>query len=120
MIEKLVGEAQTMTKDARKEEGEAQAAYEAFIAETNTGVATLQEEIATKTKTKAKTIEQRIQTEGDIADTMSELEGLSKYNGELHKECDYLLKNFDVRQQARAAETESLQQAKQILSGAAV
>jgi hypothetical protein len=119
MIEKLVQEAQAMTAEARKEEAEAQVAYEALVAETNDAVATLQQEIATKTKTKAKTTEQKFQTEGDIKDTTSELEGLAKYNAELHAECDYLLKNFDVRQQARAAEVESLQQAKQILSGAA-
>jgi hypothetical protein len=119
MIEKLVQEAQAMTAEARKEEQEAQEAYEQFVSETNGAVATLEEEIATKTKVKAKTTEQKLQTEGDIKDTMAELDGLGKYTAELHAECDYLLKNFDVRQQARAAETESLQQAKQILSGAA-
>jgi len=118
MIEKLVGEAQTMTKDARKEEGEAQAAYEQFVADTNDSVANLQKEVTTKTKTKAKTEEQKMQTQADIADTVAELEGLSKYTGELHAECDYVMKNFDVRQNARADEIASLQQAKQILSGA--
>jgi hypothetical protein len=118
MIEKLVGEAQTMTADARKEEGEAQAAYEQFIADTNAEVAALTAEVVTKTKVKAKTTEEKLQTEGDIADTLAELEGLAKYTGELHAECDYVMKNFDVRQNARADEIESLQQAKQILSGA--
>jgi hypothetical protein len=118
MIEKLVQEAQQMTADARKDEQEAQEAYEQFVNETNDAVATLEKEIATKTKVKAKTTEQKLQTQGDIKDTISELEGLAKYDAELHAECDYLLKNFDVRQQARAAEVESLQQAKQILSGA--
>jgi hypothetical protein len=118
MIEKLVGEAQQMTKDARKAEGEAQVAYEQFVADTNDSVAGLQKEVVTKTKNKAQATKEHQQTGADIIDTVKELEGLSKYNGELHQECDYVLKNFDVRQTARAEEVEALQQAKQILSGA--
>jgi hypothetical protein len=118
MIEKLVGEAQQMTKDARKAEGEAQVAYEQFVKDTNDSVAALQKEVVTKTKEKAQATKDHQQTGADIIDTVKELEGLSKYSGELHEECDYVLKNFDVRQTARAEEIEALQQAKQILSGA--
>ena len=49
---------------------------------------------------------------------MVELEQLSTYNAELHQSCDYVLKNFDVRQTARSEEMEALKQAKAILSGA--
>merc|ERR1740115_168003 len=107
-----------MTKDARKAEGEAQGAYEQFVQDTNASVAALQKEVVTKTKEKAQATKEHQQTGADIIDTVKELEGLSKYNGELHEECDYVLKNFDVRQTARAEEIEALQQAKQILSGA--
>ncbi len=58
-----------------------------------------------------------INVEGDLADT-EQLEGLFKYNADLHAECDCTLKNFDVRQKARSEEIEALQQAKQILNGA--
>merc|ERR1719326_1687303 len=120
MIEKLIGEAQTMTKDAISAESDAQAAYEQTIADTNDSVAALTKEIATKTKNKAEAEKDKLQTGADIVDTVKELEGLAKYNGELHTECDYTLKNFDVRQTARQEEIESLQQAKQILSGASL
>jgi hypothetical protein len=118
MIEKLVGEAQTMTKDARKQEAEGQAAYESFIKDTNDAVALLQKEVVTKTKHKGQAIKDASQAEADIIDAVKELEGLHKFNGEMHEECDYLLKNFDVRQEGRSQEIEALQQAKQILSGA--
>merc|ERR1719265_1155401 len=36
----------------------------------------------------------------------------------LHKDCDWLLKNFDVRKEARAGENEALKKAKATLSGA--
>jgi hypothetical protein len=118
MIEKLIGEAKTMIADARKSESDAQAAYEQTVADTNGSVAALQKEIVAKTKAKTKATKDKEQTGQDIIDTVKELEGLAKYTGDLHAECDYLMKNFDVRQTARAEEIESLQQAKQVLSGA--
>jgi len=120
LIEKLVVEAKDMSAEAKKAESEAQSAYEQIVADTNGSVAALQKEIATKTQTKAETNKDKLQTGADIVSTVDELEGLSKYNAQLHAECDYLTKNFDVRQQARAQEIEALQQAKQILSGASL
>jgi len=43
---------------------------------------------------------------------------LGKTNADLHGECDYVMKNFMIRQKARADEVEALQQAKSILNGA--
>merc|ERR1719311_947315 len=109
-----------MIADSCKSEAEAQAAYEQTVADTNGSVAALQKEIVTKTKAKAEATKDKQQTGQDIIDTVKELEGLAKYTGELHGECDYVLKNFDVRQQACAEEMEALQQAKQVLSGASL
>jgi len=120
MIEKLVGEAKEMTAEATKAEVEAQAAYEAIVADTNGSVLALQKEIATKTQTKAQTHKDLAMTESDIVSTVDELEGLAKYNAQIHAECDYLTKNFDLRQQTRGQEIEALQQAKQILNGASM
>merc|ERR1719390_337457 len=118
MIEKLIYEAKALTAESRKNEGEAQAAYEATVADTNESIATLQKEVVTKTKAKAAATKEKQQTGEDIAETARELEDLNKYNQKLHGDCDYLLKNFMARQEARAQETEALQQAKQILNGA--
>ena len=49
---------------------------------------------------------------------MVELQQLSNYNAELHSSCDFVVKNFDIRQTARDEEIEALKQAKAILSGA--
>ena len=43
---------------------------------------------------------------------------LAEYKASLHKQCDFVLKNFETRQTARSEEIEALAQAKQILSGA--
>merc|ERR1711865_903549 len=113
MIEKLIQEAKTMTKEAKESEVAAQAAYEQTIADTNDMVASLQKEIVTKTKEKAQATKEHAQTGADIIDTVDELEGLAKYTADLHTECDFLVKNFNVRQDAMYKEVEALQQAKQ-------
>mmetsp|Transcript_70521 Transcript_70521/g.131908 ORF Transcript_70521/g.131908 Transcript_70521/m.131908 type:complete len:702 (+) Transcript_70521:85-2190(+) len=118
MLEKLIGEAADMVKDSKKEESDAQAAYETLVSDTNASIAALMDEITSKTKAKAKAGKTKVATAEDLADANVELEELGKYNADLHTECDYLLKNFDVRQVGRAQEIEALQQAKSILSGA--
>jgi len=49
---------------------------------------------------------------------LAELEDLSNYNIELHQSCDFVMKNFELRQTARDEELQTLKQAKAILSGA--
>jgi len=118
LIEKLVQEANGLIASSRKDEAAAQAAYEQTVEDTNASVAALQKEVTTKSKAKASAAKDKQQTESDIVDTANELDGLAKYNGELHVGCDYVLKNFGARQEARQQEIEALKQAKQILNGA--
>jgi hypothetical protein len=118
MIEKLIYEAKGLEKDSIKGELEAQRQYEALVADTNGSVAALSKLITTKTGERAQTKKEKLETESDLKDTENDLEGLGKYNADLHGECDYILKNFGIRQEARGQEIEALQQAKQILSGA--
>jgi len=118
MIEKLIYDTKDITAESKKSEGEAQAAYEALVADTNDSVADLTKEITSKTKAKAQAKKELSSTNGDHAEAVTELENLGKYNGDLHAECDYVMKNFGIRQESRAAEVEAMQQAKQILNGA--
>merc|ERR1719231_2239721 len=96
MIEKLIYDAKDLMANSKKSESEAQEGYETMVADTNQGVNDLAKEVS----------------------TMKELEGLHGEGADLHKECDYLLKNFQLRQKARGEDIEALQQAKQILDGA--
>jgi len=120
LIEKLIYDARELEADSRKGEIAAQAQYESLVADTNGSVRALEREVTEKTAAKAQAGKEKTETEGDLADTVKELENLGKYNADLHAECDYLLKNFGARQEARGQEIEALQQAKQILSGAAL
>merc|ERR1719482_760805 len=118
MIEKLIYEAKDLEADSVKGEVEAQQLYETTVSETNDSVDALTKEIATKTKALSQAKKDKTEAEGDLMDAIKELERLSKYAADLHASCDYVLKNFMLRQEARAQEIEALQQAKQILSGA--
>jgi len=118
MIEKLIYDTKDITAESKKSESEAQAAYEALIADTNASIEGLTKAITSKTKAKAQAKKDLSLTESDLADAVTELENLGKTNADLHGECDYVMKNFDIRQKARAQEIEALQQAKQILNGA--
>merc|ERR550537_1119829 len=119
MIEKLIYDAKELEAESKKSEQEAQAQYETFLADTNASTKELQEAVVTKSDNKAKAEKELVETEEALANTMTDLENLAKYKAGLHEDCDYLLKNFGIRQEARGAEIEALQQAKQILSGAA-
>merc|ERR1719471_929634 len=114
LIEKLVVEARQLEKDSVQSESSAQLQYEALVADTNASVLALQKQIAGKTGEKAVT------QKDELVATVKDLEGLDKYTADLHGECDYLVKNFGTRQEARQQEIQALQQAKQILSGASM
>jgi chromosome segregation ATPase len=118
MIEKLIYDTKEITAESKKSESEAQAAYEALVADTNESIADLTKEVTTKTKAKAQNKKDLAMTKEDTADAIAELESLGKYNADLHGECDYVMKNFMIRQKGRSEEIEALQQAKQILNGA--
>eukprot|EP00747_Dinoflagellata_sp_TGD_P142095 gnl/TRDRNA2_/TRDRNA2_176204_c8_seq37.p1 gnl/TRDRNA2_/TRDRNA2_176204_c8~~gnl/TRDRNA2_/TRDRNA2_176204_c8_seq37.p1 ORF type:complete len:739 (+),score=268.30 gnl/TRDRNA2_/TRDRNA2_176204_c8_seq37:64-2280(+) len=119
MIEKLIHETKEITEKSKTAESEAQKAYETLIADTNDSIKNLSAEIMSKTEEKSQAKKDHVNTESELMDTVSELEDLAKLSANVHSECDYVLKNFDARQNARAGEVEALKEAKQILSGAA-
>merc|ERR1719476_424720 len=118
MITQIIEDAEAMEKEVLKAEDDAQKSYEMFVKETNASIEAKAKEIVHNSAVKAKTEEELVETKEALATTETELEQLSAYNSELHTSCDFVLKNFDVRQTARDEEVEALRQAKAILSGA--
>merc|ERR1711957_1091718 len=58
------------------------------------------------------------QQNADLSSTQKELAATQQYIHTLHLECDWLIKYYDMRKEARAAEIDSLGKAKAVLSGA--
>jgi len=118
MIETLVEESKTLEAAASKGEAEAQADYESFMKDSSDSVAALSKDIANKTEDMAKADMAKTQAADDLKATITDLLTLGEYAQAVHKKCDFLLKNFDLRQQSRTQELEALAQAKAIFSGA--
>merc|ERR1719507_910987 len=118
MIKQIAADAKAMEAEAIRSEEDAQKAYEDFVKETNASIEAKSKEIANKSEEKAQAEVELVETKEAKESVMLELEQLSNYNAELHQSCDFVLKNFDVRQTARDEEVEALKQAKAILSGA--
>merc|ERR1719498_968841 len=119
MITQIVEDAKAMETDAIKAEESAQIAYETFVTETNASIEAATKETITSQENKAKAEAEKSETELARDGVVSEIEALIGENVDLHKSCDYTLKNFDLRQAARQSEMEALKQALSILSGAA-
>jgi septal ring factor EnvC (AmiA/AmiB activator) len=117
MIQQIINDAKAMEAEAIRAEEDAQKAYEEFVKETNASVETKNKDIANKSEEKAKGEGDLVQANEEKEATLLELEQLSNYNAELHQSCDFIMKNFEIRQTARDEEVEALKQAKAILSG---
>mmetsp|Transcript_21703 Transcript_21703/g.67713 ORF Transcript_21703/g.67713 Transcript_21703/m.67713 type:complete len:679 (+) Transcript_21703:68-2104(+) len=117
MLKDVLADTKKMEDEAIRDEEDMQKAYEDFVTETNKGVDVRSRKIVEKTQAKAKTEKDLLETTEMKDSALLELEQLSTYDAQLHSSCDFVMKNFDVRQTARDEEIEALRQAKKILSG---
>jgi len=118
LIQQIIVDAKAMEAEAIRSEEDAQKAYEDFVKETNASIEAKSKDIVEKSEQKAKAEVELVETKESKESVMLELEQLSNYNAELHQSCDFVVKNFELRQTARDEEVEALRQAKAILSGA--
>merc|ERR1712038_949729 len=118
MIQQIISDAKAMEAEAIRSEEDAQKAYEDFVKETNNSIKAKSRDIVNKSEQKAKAETDLVDAKKAKDAVMLELEQLSNYNAELQQSCNFVLKNFDLRQTARDEEVEALRQAKAILSGA--
>jgi len=118
MITTIINDAKTMEAEVIRAEEDAQKAYEDFVKDSNASIQEKTKSQVNKVEEKAKATEDLNQATQDKEAALLELEQLSNYNAELHSSCDFIMKNFEIRQTARDEEIEALKQAKGILSGA--
>merc|ERR1719291_813857 len=110
-LQKHITESKTAEKDAQdayeemiRQSGEKRTADSKSISETEGAKASLEANL------QKMVIEEK--------DTLKELYAKELTIKDLHVECDWLLKNFDVRKSAREGEVDSLKKAQAVLSGA--
>merc|ERR1719436_468078 len=104
--------------EAETSEKDAQADYEALMADSadkrTADSASLTEKGSAKAELEGALGEHK---DGRMK-AAKQLMGTLKYIQQLHAECDWLVKYFDVRKDARSGEIDSLSKAKAVLSGA--
>merc|ERR1719265_2718573 len=118
MIEAVIADCKKTEDEAHASEMDSQAAYEYTVKESNKAITTLTKSINDMTVSLAKAKEDITMAKADHGTNFQQIEGLNAIAADLHETCDYTLKNFEARQSARQGEMDSLNEAKQILSGA--
>merc|ERR1719364_538281 len=118
MIQQIINDAKAMEAETIRSEEDAQKAYEDFVKDTNHPSRKKSKDIVNKSESKAKAEADLVEAKENKEAVMLELEQLANYKAELHSSCDFVMKNFEIRQTARDEEIEALKQAKAILSGA--
>jgi len=118
MMEKIIQDAEKADQEAVAAEQASQNSYTELVSNVNAELDAMSKAIAEKTIAKEKAEADKLTAGNDLRATEAELTNLAGQSQALHLNCDYLLKYFTVRQQARREEVEAIKEAKAILSGA--
>jgi len=118
MMQSIIDDAKAMEEEAVRDEKDNQEAYEKFVQETNDSIDSMNNDITNKSEAKSKAESDKVEREAEMEAVIEDLNVLAAESADLHKDCDYTLKNFDLRQGTRDDEIESLKQAIAIFSGA--
>merc|ERR1719399_557610 len=117
MIDLLIADLDKDNQIMDVDEKDAQKEYEQFMSDSAEKRALDSKAITDKEAAKAETETQK-QTDEDTKKSKSiEAMETAKYIGGLHEECDWLLKHYDTRKEARTGEIEALGKARDVLSG---
>jgi len=118
MMDLLVAELDKEMQVAEVEEKDAQKDYEKLMADSSALRAGDSKLITEKTAAKAE-FETQVQASKETKEADEEThQATLDYIHSLHTECDWLVKNYQIRKEARASEVDALKKAKAVLSGA--
>jgi len=110
-LDKEVTESEVEEKDSQKD-------YEQFMTDAQNKRAQDSKAITDKTAAQAES-ESQLETDKDsLKSTQIQLMENEKMIGSLHAECDWLIRYYDLRQEARTGEIDALSKAKDVLKGA--
>jgi len=118
MIDTLIKDLDTEITEAETEERLSQEEYEELMADSAAKRASDSKSVTEKEGVKANTEAALAADESELKDTKGELMATVEYEAALHAECDWLIKFYDMRKEARTGEIDSMKKAKAVLSGA--
>jgi len=118
MMDTLIADVEKENQELKLTEDDAQKNYETFMEDASAKRAENSKSITDKEAALAETEDELLTSKEALKDTKTNLMENAKYGAGLHAECDWLLKYFDMRKEARAGETDALGKAKDVLNGA--
>jgi len=118
MIDMLMKDLDKEMTQAELEEKDGQEDYETYMTDSATKRAEDSKTMTDKEGALADLETGLGQQKSDKAQAGKDLGALNEYIHSLHLECDWLVKYFDMRKEARANEVDALEKAKAVLSGA--
>lgn len=118
MLDLLVKDLDKEMTEAEVTEKDAQGDYEVYMKDSSAKRAQDSKTLTDKEGTLASLKSGLEDQKGSLTSTSKELMATNQYIHALHLECDWLIKYYDMRKEARANEIDSLGKAKAVLSGA--
>merc|ERR1712166_905516 len=118
MIDNLVNDVEKENQVMKLEEEDAQDDYEKFMGDAKDKRAADSKSMTDAEGSLAETSEQLVTDKGSLKDKNTELMETEKYLSNLHADCDFLIKYYDMRKEARTGEIDAMGKAKDVLNGA--
>jgi len=118
LIQMIIEDAKRTEAELSSTEQKAQEDYGSFVSGATASIEADRKSIEQKTAEVAEAKGEKSETEASQLANDEELATLTDLLKTHHLECDYVIKYFDIRQQARQEEMDSIKDAKAILSGA--
>jgi len=118
MIDMLMNDLEKEMTEAKLTEKDGQEDYETFMSDSATKRAEDSKTMTDKEGALADLETGLGQQKSDKAQAEKDLGALNEYIHTLHLECDWLIKYFDMRKEARTNEIDALEKASAVLSGA--
>eukprot|EP00933_Yihiella_yeosuensis_P030573 TRINITY_DN241_c0_g2_i1.p1 TRINITY_DN241_c0_g2~~TRINITY_DN241_c0_g2_i1.p1 ORF type:complete len:659 (+),score=219.28 TRINITY_DN241_c0_g2_i1:95-2071(+) len=118
MIQQIMADAKAAEAEAIRAEASNQASYEAFAKDTAKSVESKTKQMSSASMGKARNERDHVESKSSKKGLETEISELGETKTQLEADCSFLMKNFDMRQEAFGEEVDSLNQAKAILSGA--
>lgn len=118
MMQQIIDDSEKLVADTKKAEATDEAEFTALKEKSLELDLALQNTVTTKQEELSKLRQSRAATATQLESTQLTIKSLEDGKDALENECGFLMKNFELRQQARLKEIEGLQGAKAILLGA--
>merc|ERR1719387_2649847 len=116
-LEHLYSDSHHVQTQSVSQNTQSQLAYEEFMREQNKAIILLKTQITEQTEEKAMAEADLERTKADLLQNMKDLEAQDEINNAVHKDCDFIIKNFEQRQASLVAEVDALYEAISTMSG---